>query len=392
MPGGWDLDKYKFLNMMLRTWEMRPDKKWYVFVEADTYIVWSNLIEWLNTRMDANDDIYVGGIAFLRNLPFAHGGTGYAISGVLLHRLVGHLQEIPKDKLNDMAKNTCCGDALLADVIDRYLEVSVQHAKPMFNGEKPNTLPFGPRDWCQPLFTMHHMNSEEISGLWQYEQTRTKTDPLQLRDIYHAFVGPHLVPRRPRWNNLAEQRCFEKPDDGLTVVEKHAHESPEACARVCLAEGVPIDADAYEKLETDDERDRYLQQRYRQHSIKAGSASSQTCFSWRYREGRCCTSDKFRLGYPVSAKKEVNATSGWFVEGINRWIEEDGQCANGTAWVTPECMGRWCPEEVAKRKKQEEEERLAQQQQQRLKAVADKAQADDEEQADEGEESDDDLR
>lgn len=355
MPGGWDLDKYKFLNMILRTWEMRPGMKWYVFVEADTYIVWSNLIQWLNTRMDATEDIYVGGIAFLNNLPFAHGGTGYAISGVLLERLVAHIKEVPAKELNEMAMHTCCGDALLADVIDK-LHVSVLRASPMFNGEKPNTLPFSPRDWCQPLFTLHHMNSEEISGVWQYEQTRTKTDPMQLRDIYHAFVAPNMVPRRPQWNNLADQHCMEKPEDGGdNVIEKHAHESAEACARVCLAEGLAVDAEAYEKLKTDDERDWYLQQRYRRQApTNKGSSTSKNrrCFSWRYREGKCCTSDSFRLGYPVAAKKEPDATSGWFVDGINRWIQEHGQCSSGTDWVTPTCVGKWCPAEMEKQLKQ----------------------------------------
>ncbi|KAM3521592.1 hypothetical protein MY4038_008977 [Beauveria bassiana] len=357
MPGGWDLDKYKFLNMMLRTWEMRPGMKWYVFVEADTYVVWSNLVDWLNTRMNATEDVYVGGIAFLNNLPFAHGGTGYAISGVLLERLVAHIKEIPAKEINEMAMRTCCGDALLADVIDK-LAVSVLRASPMFNGDKPNTLPFSPRDWCQPLFTLHHMNSEEISAVWQYEQTRTKTDALQLRDIYQAFVAPNMVPRRPMWNNLAEQRCLAKPEDGRNVIEKHAHKSVEACARVCLAEGLDVDAEAYEKLKTDDERDWYLRQRYRRQTASKPISNQRHCFSWRYREGKCCTSDSFKLGYPVGgAKKEPDATSGWFVEGIDRWIKDHGQCPDGTDWVTPTCVGKWCPEEVERRKKQVEQER-----------------------------------
>ncbi|KAJ6782732.1 hypothetical protein PWT90_08989 [Aphanocladium album] len=381
MPGGWDLDKYKFMNMVLRTWEMRPGRKWYVFVEADTYIVWSNLISWLNTRMDASEDIYVGGIAFLNNLPFAHGGTGYAISGVLLRRLATKVRDMPATELNQMAMDTCCGDALLADVIDKYQEVSVQRASPMFNGEKPNTLPFGPSDWCQPLFTMHHMNSEEISAVWQYEQTRTKTDPLQLRDIYHAFVAPNLVPRRPRWNNLAEQHCYEKPEDGSNVIEKHAHESVEACSRVCLAEGLNIDEETYEKFETDDEREWYLQQRYRRQSAK--SSSERRCFSWRYRDNKCCTSDTFRLGYPVGAKNEDDATSGWFVDGIERWIEKHGQCTEGTQWVTPECVGKWCTAEVERLKKEKEDEQEKNGQQPKGMAPG---------MAEAGEESDEDLR
>ena len=34
---GWNLDKYKFVPMMDRTWKYRQDAKWYVFIEADTF-------------------------------------------------------------------------------------------------------------------------------------------------------------------------------------------------------------------------------------------------------------------------------------------------------------------------------------------------------------------
>ncbi|KAH6868982.1 hypothetical protein B0T10DRAFT_419048, partial [Thelonectria olida] len=44
MRGRWELDKYKLLHMIERTWKMRPTKKWYVFTEADNYVFCSNLI------------------------------------------------------------------------------------------------------------------------------------------------------------------------------------------------------------------------------------------------------------------------------------------------------------------------------------------------------------
>ena len=35
---GWKLDKWKFLPMINRTLQMRSDKHWYVFAEADTFV------------------------------------------------------------------------------------------------------------------------------------------------------------------------------------------------------------------------------------------------------------------------------------------------------------------------------------------------------------------
>lgn len=176
--GGWELDKYKFLNMIVRTWEMRPNRKWYVFGEADTYIVWSNLVKWLREEADPNEALYVGSVAYIAGLPFAHGGSGYVMSGVLVKKLIDEIPDLAA-KYDQLAPQTCCGDGLLSQAIEE-VGVSVKQAHPMFNGEKPNTLPFGSSHWCQPLFTMHHMNSEEISSVWQYEQTRTKTV-----SIYH---------------------------------------------------------------------------------------------------------------------------------------------------------------------------------------------------------------
>lgn len=374
MPGGWDLDKYKFLSMVLRTWEMRPDRKWYLFVEADTYTFFSNVVEWLNNHMDESKDLYVGGIAYLGDLPFAHGGTGYVISGVLMQKLYDYINQLPPAELIRMAENICCGDSLLADAITK-VNVSVQKASPMFNGERLNTLVFSPREWCQPLFTLHHMNSEEISAVWQYEQTRTKTEPLQIHDIYEALIAPNMEPRRPHWNNLAEQHCFSD-GQGKNIIEKQAHESATACARVCVAEGLNIDEATYKALETDEDRDLYLQHRYRRQSMPARAAKRQ-CFQWRYKEGKCCVSDSWRMGYPVKSRDEDDATSGWFLEGIHDWIQADGQCTKGTQWVTPECVGKHCSkakdtsadekkdaeqkkakEEAERKKKQKEEKKV----------------------------------
>lgn len=169
MSGGWDLDKYKFLNMIERTWEKRPDMAWYVFAEADTYVVWSNLVQWLRERAP-DGDAYVGSVALLNGFPFAHGGSGYVISGSLMRNMVSNITDLAA-KYDERAGKECCGDLLISMAADEA-GTKVLQAHPMFNGEKPNTLPYGSGHWCEPLLTMHHVNSEEVSAIWQYEQTR----------------------------------------------------------------------------------------------------------------------------------------------------------------------------------------------------------------------------
>lgn len=172
----WALDKYKFMHILQRTWEMRPNQSYYFFGEADTYIVWPNLVEWLKTRSPVQnpleEPLYVGSAAMLLGIPFAHGGSGYILSGALVRNLVEGQTDIA-DIYDAKARTHCCGDQMIAKAVLERQQIKVQNAHPMFNGEKPSTFPYGPSHWCEPAMTMHHVEPEEISAIWQFEQTRT---------------------------------------------------------------------------------------------------------------------------------------------------------------------------------------------------------------------------
>lgn len=170
MQGAWVLDKYKFLWMAVKTWELRPDMDWYVFAEADSYILWSNLAYWLRNVQSHEGTQYFGSRAALEGFSFAHGGSGFAMSGTLLKKIATEIPNVGH-KYDQMAPTACCGDYLMALAADE-VGVRLQDVWPMFNGEKLSTLGHGPGQWCEPLLTMHHMNAEEISMAWQYEQTR----------------------------------------------------------------------------------------------------------------------------------------------------------------------------------------------------------------------------
>lgn len=169
IAGAWHLDKYKFLNMVERTWEKRPGMDWYVFAEADSYILWSNLALWLRGHRPT-DELYAGSVALSNNRPFAHGGSGYVVSGATMKKM----NSIPglAAKYDELAGQECCGDLLFSMAVGET-GGQVQQAHPMFNGEKPSTLPYGPGHWCQPLLTMHHVSPEDVAMIWQFEQMRT---------------------------------------------------------------------------------------------------------------------------------------------------------------------------------------------------------------------------
>lgn len=361
MPGGWDLDKYKFLHMVVRTWQMRPNMQWYVFAESDTYIFWPGMVAWLRGGQHSpnpDEDQYIGSVAMLDDKPFAHGGSGYVISGSLLRRMAEDLPDMAA-RYDQRATEECCGDFLMA-IAAEEAGTKVLQAHPMFNGERPNTLPYGPEQWCQPILSMHHVNAEEISMLWQYEETRAdKTHPTQIKDLYNAFVAPHLISRRRDWNNLADETCYigpsqaeqdmpgdeerwrQVPHDQKSPVQAEAHTSPDACARVCEADKLDVDPAVYASLADDVSKAQYISRLYNDRVRHAPTPEDahqfrldRSCFQWRYHHGACCTSAGIRLGAPSFEVDEADKwTSGWFLRGIDDWIDARGDCP--AEWQDP---------------------------------------------------------
>lgn len=181
---GWNLDKYKFIHMLLKTYRYRPDVPWYVFIEADTALIWDNLRTFLD-KYDPNEPYYIGSPTYL-DIEFAHGGTGYVISGAAMKKAVGNHMDIDK-KYDKEVHGICCGDAMIGRVLlDEKIKLT--KAWPIFNGEKPLTLPFSKSHWCQPVITMHHLTAQEVSQVWNFENER-KAKGITVRSSipYHSY-------------------------------------------------------------------------------------------------------------------------------------------------------------------------------------------------------------
>lgn len=171
----WNLDKFKFLHMLEKTWKMRKGRKWYVFIEADTYLIQTNLLLWLD-RLDHTKALYMGSPTYIGGDAFSHGGSGYVLSGEALRKFADGDEGLAQRHDADMV-NEQYGDFALMKALK---EKGVEFTKvwPLLQGEKPSTLPFGPgpdngvKHWCQPVVTMHHITSDEVSRLWEFEANR----------------------------------------------------------------------------------------------------------------------------------------------------------------------------------------------------------------------------
>jgi len=168
----WKLDKWKFLPLMDKALRMRPRSKWYVFIEADTYVVWSNLLEWL-TKFNPEEPLYIGGQSHMGSVEFAHGGTGFIVSNpalrMVMEKRASNLQEWDK-----LTTERHAGDSILAEAF-KAANISLTRSWPILQGETPYTLDYTENHWCFPVVSYHHMPSSWIKLMWNFEQSWIST-------------------------------------------------------------------------------------------------------------------------------------------------------------------------------------------------------------------------
>lgn len=183
----WTLDKYKNIHTAQKAHQLRPDKSWYFFIDADTYIFWPSFFAWLK-RLNPNDKLYLGSVVNVGVPPFAHGGSGYLLSKAAMAELVGDDAEELAARYDKDAIEGCCGDQEIAKILfDKGINAT--NVRPMINGEHAKSLPFGPSQWCQPLITMHHMSPESINDVWQYEGQRARPNVCGCL-VFYLFLPP----------------------------------------------------------------------------------------------------------------------------------------------------------------------------------------------------------
>ncbi|CAO1638202.1 unnamed protein product [Sympodiomycopsis kandeliae] len=173
---GWKLDKFKFLPLHGDAYRRWPNAKWQVAIEDDTFLFWNQLMKWLKTqdhdshRLFGNPTILVNG-----SLPFAHGGSAYAISRGLLKSTYGTDPWNFEHQWDHWVRYSCCGDAELS----RAFRLSTNStsipnfeiSRFKFQSESIGKIKFDARDLCEPIFSLHHVTPFEYSQLQKFKET-----------------------------------------------------------------------------------------------------------------------------------------------------------------------------------------------------------------------------
>jgi hypothetical protein len=251
----WALDKYKNLHMLQRTWELRPRRHWYLFIDTDTYISRRNLYTWLG-KHDHTKPLYFGvetknpNHAKGETYPFAHGGSGFVLSAAALQAFAVDKAGIPArwdKRIHDM----WFGDYVTAAAIHEELGLNLTSSWPGFSGLKPSTIPYSPEMWCQPVIALHHVRPEEASAMWQFEREREgNRTPMRFEELWRQFIRPEdLAKPREDWDNLSsdfsnvrwnivfKEKKEKKEGKGKRADKKAEDEGPdasfEACEKAC---------------------------------------------------------------------------------------------------------------------------------------------------------------
>ncbi|KAI0460091.1 glycosyltransferase family 31 protein [Xylaria acuta] len=313
---GWKLDKWKFLPMVDRALRERPRAKWFIFVEPDTYLMWTNMLEYLS-HFDASKPWYIGKHMYASGVLFAHGGSGFALSRPALEKVSKHWRD-KKTEIEQATLKGWAGDMILGKTLSD-VGVSMFWAYPHLQGDSLTALDWAVEKlerqaWCYAATTFHHMNAEEITDLWQFEQTWYRRNPtggapLRFRDIFNNLIRHRLRAERTAWDNMSVGREYsdealaklsQNDVDNLSLVEQNAHNSFEMCQATC--------------------------------------EQQPRCIQFSFVPGKCSVSDELRLGHAADTQcLEYSNAAGKCVKEAATTGEDDDIVRSG--WIMDRIPG-----------------------------------------------------
>lgn len=297
-PGGVnkDLDKWKFLPMVYKAYKMRPESRFFMFIEADTSLSWPNFLQWVD-RLDYRIAYYSGAPNSIDKIRFAQRGPGILLSQGALRLYEKSYLELYQSQWEERVGKECCGDLMLAAAM-KESRVEFYSSFPLVQGESPWSLDWSDRHWCAPMLTWHHMNRQDLQTIWNLQHNWTAengwTKPYLFRDAFSALIEPHLTDLKSDWDNIsADSKITKGPtaeSDPDSEWSKHSDdlkksiESPENCKHVCEL--------------------------------------SEDCVQWKHStngNGECYVGKVIRYGHKVESKEgEGKWTSGWMKERIDK--------------------------------------------------------------------------
>lgn len=323
---GWDLDRFKNIPMLVHAYKSSPNSDWFAFMDADSYFMLDNLMEYLDT-LDPNKPLYIGNA--IGAYRFCHGGTGVVLSRKALELTVGGDPEWIA-KAEKVTHDTCCGDFMVAWLMKEMIDLEPKsgkeeypHIGSKFQGNSFWDVEINEDKWCEPILSFHHLTPHDIEILWEFERLQgPNRNKITYASIYNQFYKPYLTPLREDWDNGAREDEYTEQryqDQKANALEEGNEERLREMQELEKSGPLP-----HESLE----------------GCRLACEAKSDCLSYRYmpEEKYCGISTTVRLGHPQRTyishedehdgdRNKYGIVSGWQIDRI-RGIRSRSPCDN----------------------------------------------------------------
>ncbi|KAK4099555.1 glycosyltransferase family 31 protein [Parathielavia hyrcaniae] len=191
---GWELDSMKFISGLEMTYQKYPDKRWYLLVDDDTYVVQPSLKPLLQ-HLDPEQPHYLGNAVGDFKARFAHGRSAIVLSRGAMRSLIENqkaLASIYVDSLDETWSDRLLAKALLQ--IGIHLNESYSH---LFNGEPPLLSKIRADRLCSPIISFHKLPSPDaMREVGDYFRNVSK--PVSWSDLWEIYG------KTPPWRQSEE--------------------------------------------------------------------------------------------------------------------------------------------------------------------------------------------
>ncbi|KAH7070091.1 hypothetical protein FB567DRAFT_539855 [Paraphoma chrysanthemicola] len=346
-----NLDKWKFLPMVYKAHKLKPDAKFYYFIEADTSLSWTNVLQWVN-RLDYRIPYYSGSPTFINSIQLAQRGSGIMLSQGAMRRYAKSYDELYASKWEVELGKGCCGDLALSQALgDAHVEF--YSSWPLMQGEQPASLDYTKKHWCAPAVSWHHISADVLQDIFLDQKNWTAKHgwdkPYLFRDAFESFVQPHLAAKKEKWDNLSQDTKIVAPQgrqqqlkDEEERSRKHKEEEDqkkesERINNVAMSAKPFADPPTVSHNQRRDDKPAEIDWDKLAETFKDAADSSdkcqksceliEDCLQWRYKalgDGECHLGKIMRLGKKTSEQDEP-WSSGWMLDRIEA-TKKDWEC------------------------------------------------------------------
>lgn len=205
-----------------------PQKKWYILIDDDTYLL-NGSLELLLQHLDPAESHYIGNAVGDYKARFAHGGSAVVLSHAAMRRIfISHPQIVAAAHLESL--DSSWGDKLIATTAMKsgvYLEE--RYAR-HFNGEPPRATRIRPDRFCAPLVSFHKI---PVSEMPEVARTFMHSSPATVSwlDVWGTYDAPPFAkfldePVRLGWDHVGARDEAVKTSTNVKTAA--------ACLAICL--------------------------------------------------------------------------------------------------------------------------------------------------------------